>query len=474
MGACGAHADNVMALGQGGALFVAMQHEMLLFAGVFFLIGALDEFAVDIAYLWLRLTGRLGTGRIDAGDLAANTLAGDAAVFIPCWQEVRVIGATVRHALAVWPDPELTILIGCYANDPATLAVARALEKEDSRVRVVVNPQFGPTSKADCLNCLYRALEDEEAMRGRAFRMVVLHDAEDMVDPLALKLFDIALDHAAFVQLPVLALPKPGSRFVAGHYVDEFCEAHAKTMTVRDALGAGVPGAGVGCAVRRDALSRIAAARNGRGPFAVDSLTEDYEFGLDIAMMGMRTRFLRMRTKEGRLIATRAYFPGRIGESVRQKTRWVHGIALQGWDRIGWGKGAARRWFDLRDRRGPLAALLLFVAYGLLAAMALSWAARGFGLIETVRMGPLLQLLVAANFAALVWRSAIRAVFTGREFGWREAALAVARIPVSNTIAILAGRRALFAYLRTLRGAPIVWEKTEHRDHPAIDAREPA
>ena len=129
-----------MALGQGGALFVAMQHEMLLFAGVFFLIGALDEFAVDIAYLWLRLTGRLGTGRIDAGDLAANTLAGDAAVFIPCWQEVRVIGATVRHALAVWPDPELTILIGCYANDPATLAVARALEKEDSRVRVVVNP----------------------------------------------------------------------------------------------------------------------------------------------------------------------------------------------------------------------------------------------------------------------------------------------------------------------------------------------
>ena len=106
--------------------------------------------------------------------------------------------------------------------------------------------------------------------------------------------------------------------------------------------------------------------------------------------------------------------------------------------------------------------------------MALSWAARGFGLIETVRMGPLLQLLVAANFAALVWRSAIRAVFTGREFGWREAALAVARIPVSNTIAILAGRRALFAYLRTLRGAPIVWEKTEHRDHPAIDAREPA
>ena len=463
-----------MAGWQGGAFFVAMQHELLLFASVFFLIGAVDEFAVDIAYLWLRLTGRLGTGRVDASDLAANTLAGDAAVFIPCWQEVRVIGATVRHALAVWPDPELTIFIGCYANDPATLAVARALEKEDGRVRAVVNPQFGPTSKADCLNCLYMALEDEESRRGRAFRMVVLHDAEDMVDPLALKLFDIALDHAAFVQLPVLALPKPGSHLVAGHYVDEFCESHAKTMTVRDALGAGVPGAGVGCAVRRDALSRLVALRGGRAPFATDSLTEDYEFGLDIAMMGMRTRFLRMRTREGRLIATRAYFPGRIGESVRQKTRWVHGIALQGWDRIGWGRGAARRWFDLRDRRGPLAALLLFVAYGLLVAMALSWAAHDFGLIGAVTPGPLLKVLIAANFLALVWRAAVRAVFTGREFGWREAALAVIRIPVSNTIAILAGRRALFAYLRTLRGAPIVWEKTDHRDHPAIDGHEAA
>ena len=457
---------------QGGVLFVLAQHELLLFAGIFFLIGALDEFAIDIAYLWLRLTGRLETGRVDAGALAARDLSGPVAVFIPCWQETRVIGATVNHALAVWPDPDVTLHIGCYVNDPAMLAAARALAAQDNRVRVVVNPQPGPTSKADCLNRLYDALEADEARSGRPCRMVVLHDAEDMVDPLALKLFDTALDRAAFVQLPVLALPKRGSPFVSGHYVDEFCEAHGKTMAVRDALGAGVPGAGVGCAVRRDTLARIAERRGGRGPFAVDSLTEDYEFGLDIAAMGLRTRFLRVRTREGRLIATRAYFPGRIGESVRQKTRWVHGIALQGWDRIGWGKGAARRWFDLRDRRGPFAALLLFVAYGLLAAMALSWLARWFGLLGPVALGPVLQILLTANFVALVWRAAVRAAFTGREFGWREAGLAVLRIPVSNTIAILAGRRALVAYLRSLRGAPIEWEKTEHREHPAMHAQE--
>jgi len=449
-----------------------LQHEMLLFAGIFFLIGTLDEFAVDIAYLWLRITRRIGTGRIDAAELSTNPLGGRVAVFIPCWQESRVIGATVAHALTVWSDPELTIHIGCYVNDAETLAAARSLAAQDCRVRVVVNPAPGPTSKADCLNCLYKALEDEETATGRTVRMVVLHDAEDMVDPLALKLFDLALDHAAFVQLPVLALPKPGSPFVAGHYADEFCEAHGKTMAVRDGLGAGVPGAGVGCAVRRDAIRAVARMRGKTGPFAADSLTEDYEFGLDIAAMGLRTRFLRMRTIEGRLIATRAYFPGRIGESVRQKTRWINGIALLGWDRMGWGRGFARRWFDLRDRRGPLAALLLFLAYALLLSIAVSWAVRSLGRIGPVAPGPVLRMLLIANFAALVWRAVVRAAFTGREFGWREAMLAVIRIPVSNFIAILAGRRALFAYLRTLRGAPVVWEKTEHRDHPAF--HEPA
>jgi adsorption protein B len=35
-----------------------VERELLLFAAVFFLIGALDEFAIDLAWFWLRLTGR--------------------------------------------------------------------------------------------------------------------------------------------------------------------------------------------------------------------------------------------------------------------------------------------------------------------------------------------------------------------------------------------------------------------------------
>ena len=77
-----------------------------------------------------------------------------------------------------------------------------------------------------------------------------------------------------------------------------------------------------------------------------------------------------------------------------------------------------------------------------------------------------LRVLLAISLAGFVWRAALRAAFTAREYGLAEGARAVLRIPVANVIAIMAGRRALAAYLRSLRGAPVSWDKTEHRTHP--------
>lgn len=164
-------------------------------------------------------------------------------------------------------------------------------------------------------------------------RMVVFHDAEDMVDPAALRLLDRAVATSDFVQLPVLPLPQPNSRWIGSHYCEEFAEAHGKGLVVRDALGAALPAAGVGCAVSRTALARLAAARGGTNPFETESLTEDYELGLRIADQGGRCRFVRARHTNGELVATRAYFPAWLDHVVRQKTRWIHGIAFQGWDR---------------------------------------------------------------------------------------------------------------------------------------------
>lgn len=451
-----------------GEWFMLLRHELVLFAASFFLIGALDEIAVDLTYVWLRASGRVKVSRIDAGALMARPLRGRCAVFLPAWQESRVIGATLSHALRVWPQGDMRLYVGCYPNDPETVAAIKLAVGDDPRVRVIIHQAEGPTSKPDCLNLLYRALVTDERTEGWAARMVVLHDAEDMVDPAALPLLDRALEEVDFAQLPVMALPQRRSRWIAGHYTDEFAEAHARTMVVRSALGAGIPGAGVGCAVARPWLDRLDRMRRGAGPFSAGSLTEDYELGLELADMGARSKFVRVRADDGRLVATRAYFPSTLESAIRQKSRWIHGIAFQGWDRLGWRGTTVALWMMLRDRRGPLAALLLALAYLLVAISALEYALVAVGLAAPAALPPGLAALLWINFAALLWRVAARSAFTWRDFGWVEGLLAIPRTVVSNAIAIVAGRRALAAYVRTLRGGRAIWDKTEHSNHPAL------
>lgn len=173
-----------------------------------------------------------------------------------------------------------------------------------------------------------------------------------------------------------------------------------------------------------------------------------------------------MRGEDDRLIATRAFFPNRFDHVVRQKSRWVLGIALQGWDRVGWSGGLLDGWMRARDRRGPLAALVLLIGYALVLLTALSGGAWLVGVGEPVPLTPLLKALLLANLAAFAWRAAMRLVFAAQEYGAAEGVAALLRLPLANVIAILAGRRAVFAYARSLRGAVAAWDKTEHDVHP--------
>jgi len=457
-------------------LFIALEwlavveRELLLFAGVFFLIGAVDEFAVDLAWLWLRLTGRTRTLVMRTDDLCHQRLGGRAAVMIPAWQEHQVIGHTIAHALSAWQQDDLRLYVGCYANDMRTVEAAVAAAGNDPRLRIVIHDNAGPTDKADCLNRLYAAMADDERRCGQRMHMVVLHDAEDMVDPAALALMDQAIEHAEFVQLPVLPIPQERSRWIGSHYCEEFAEAHGKAMVVRGALAAGLPAAGVGCAFARDILEQMARANGAEvaGPFARGSLTEDYELGLRIFAVGGRSRFLRVRGEDGRLVATRAFFPHSIESAVIQKARWVHGIALQGWDRLGWTPSAGEWWMRLRDRRGPFSALVLACGYLLLVLSTISFALAAFGSAQVWQPSGLLYLLLWLNAASFAWRATLRFAFTAREYGPVEGLRAVVRIPVGNVVAIMAGRRALFAYVRTLMGAAPKWDKTAHDAHPVM------
>lgn len=446
-----------------------VENELLVFAAFWLAVGLIDELAVDIVWAVLRLTGHARTPRLPDG-FGDAALRGPAAVLIPAWQESGVIQTTLRHALAAWPQAELRIYVGCYANDPATLAAAMRGAGRDSRVRLVLLGAAGPTTKADCLNRLYQALAEDERRAGAPFRSVLLHDAEDMVHPAALQAIDAALDHADVVQLPVRPELPAGPRFVAGHYADEFAETHTKTLVVRSIIGAAIPLAGVGCGIARPVLERLAQHRRRQGdngPFAAECLTEDYELGLLLSREGRGGRFLRLRDARGDLVATRAYFPDRLGPAVRQKARWIHGIAFQGWERLGWSARPVELWMILRDRRGPLTALVLFAAYALLVVEALLGVGRLIGEVGDYPVTRATTLLIGLTTLGFIWRAGWRALFVAREYGWREGVMSVARIPVANIVAIMAGRRALATYLRDLRGHPLYWDKTAHHDHPA-------
>lgn len=440
------------------------QYELLLFAAFWLALGTFDEWLMDITWF-----GLVASGRARARPLTRapdSPLGGVAAVLVPAWQEHEVVGEMLAHCLASWPQPELRIYAGCYRNDIATLTAMMAVAR-DPRLRIVVHDCDGPTTKADCLNRLYDALCDDERRCAFRARSIVLHDAEDLVHPAALSELDAALDDADFVQLPVHPEPQDGSRWVAGHYADEFAEAHDKTMVVRDWLGAGLPSAGVGCAFSREAIERVAARRGSHHPFAADCLTEDYECGLLVAETGGRERFLRVRDEAGRLVATREFFPATLDAAVRQKTRWLVGIAFQGWDRLGWRLRPADLWMRVRDRRGPLTAVVLAAAYLLLLIWPVVVLAEHHGLVDAPRLGPVPAALVMLNTVGLVWRTGMRFIFTARSYGLAEGLRAVVRVHVSNLVAIVVGRRAVIAYIRSLLGGELGWDKTAHNRHPA-------
>jgi adsorption protein B len=453
--------------------------ELLLFAGIWFFIGAIDDLALDGVWMWQHLLRRRDDeshGLVVAAQPVPAGAAGGFprhAVFIPAWDEAGVIGDMVGHCLHRWPGRHFRLYVGVYANDPATGYAASRGARGDDRVRIVPLGISGPTSKADCLNRIWRAMLADERDGGFRFVSVVLHDAEDVVHPCELQVYDRLLDRYAFVQLPVSPLIDAAAPLISGHYADEFTEAHARAMPVRSRLGVAMPCAGVGCGFARNTLQALAEASPGGSPFATDSLTEDYELGIRIHEAGGRGIFVRARDSSGDLIATRAYFPGDLAASVRQKTRWTIGIALSGWDRTGWGKGLADIWMRARDRRSALSALVLVTGYlGLLGWLIVSAGAVA-GVYQPAPLDPAFNALLIANGVVLAWRMGWRAMCTGQHYGWREALWSVPRAFVGNIIAVMAARRALVAYAGSLNGTKLAWDKTRHHIPAAPGAPPP-
>jgi adsorption protein B len=443
------------------AVAAILTRELLWLAGGAIFLSSLDDIAVDS--LWLARVAFRPAEPLPPPPPAPGRFA----ILVPAWDEAGVIGAMLSRLTATLAHPDFTVFVGTYPNDPATAAAVRAVD--DPRIVLVVGARPGPTTKADCLNQLWRGLLANEAATGRRFKAIVLHDAEDVVHPASLDLYDRFMPALAMVQLPVLPLPDPASRWVSGHYLDEFAQNHAKDMMVRALLDAPVPSAGVGTAICRDALARIAGP--GGAPFDAASLTEDYELGHKLHALGLKGRMIRLRM-DGELVATREYFPATLEASVRQKSRWLTGIALSGWDRLGWEGRPATRWMLMRDRKGLFTAAVAMLGYlagvllmGQLALRAAIAAETGQALPPLLTAEKsLLPGFLLFNALLLLWRLTMRAGFTGHHYGAVEALRSVPRAILANAINFLSALRAAERYRATLSsGATIDWDKTQHR-----------
>lgn len=445
------------------ATLTVLVRESLWLTGLLILLNAADDLAIDLLTPVALARGRL------AGLPPPPAVPGRYALLVPAWKEAGVIGPMLRATLARLRHPDFRIFVGVYPNDPATASEVAAVAAVDDRVTPVTTSRPGPTTKADCLNHLWRAACAEEERSGRRFSAIVLHDSEDLVDPDELAVFDRALGWAAMVQLPVVPIVGPADSLVSGHYLDEFASAHARDMMVRTLLRAPVPSAGVGTAIDRAAMAMLEGPD--RAPFNAASLTEDYELGYRIHRLGLSGCMVRHRVG-GRLVAVRSYFPDTLPAAVRQKSRWLLGIALAGWDRLGWTGGPAARWMLLRDRKTVATSVLAVVTYAVLA-LVLLW--RGLAALAGLQPAELaldpasaggvaLRWLMAALALVLVWRLLLRAAFTWRVAGPVQAMLAIPRAPVGNLVNALAALRAMTSYRAELAsGQRRAWDKTAHR-----------
>ena len=171
-----------------GAIWVidTAARELMLFAGVMLLLGGVDDLLIDWVYL-IRRAWR-GPERLTLAALPPAR-PGRVAVMVPAWREARVIGAMLTAALVRYRHPDYIIIVGAYANDRATIDAVVEIAENDARVRLVVGPRPGPTTKADNLNAMWSALLRDDAWTGATTTAIVIHDAEDVVHPDELCLF---------------------------------------------------------------------------------------------------------------------------------------------------------------------------------------------------------------------------------------------------------------------------------------------
>lgn len=409
------------------------------------------------------------------------------AIFVPAWSEGGIVNRMADYAVKILEYERYDIFIGVYPNDPETVACVEALEKICPRIHKAMCPNPGPTSKADCLNAIYKAMRMREIPGLREYGIIALHDSEDVLHPLTLKIYNYFVPSTFDMgQIPVFPLElSPLKQWIGACYMDEFTELHLKDMLARQEIGGIVPSAGVGTAFARDAVDWLA-DHNGGDPFVVGNLTEDYFLGIQLKRAGYRTGFINYpidrlvvdRNDDGKIVsrryvteivAVRENFPMHFWAAVRQRSRWILGISMQCWELAGWEGSLPVRYTLVRDRRAPLVHLINFIGYVVILSWLIEMIFRSLPIVATSYWRPLftpdsfLWTLILVDTCFLVYRVLIKVFYVKQIYGWKQALFSIPRYPLGNVINFFATCRATWMYVRSrVFGKPLVWIKTTH------------
>ena len=442
-----------MAWSHWGVFFLAL-------VAVWIFLNAMDDLFIVLAFL----LGKRNSFRWPKNSELAHCPQRRIAIFVPLWHEHEVIESMLRHNLAAILYGNYDIFVGVYPNDLLTIEAVERVLRDDGRVHLALCPHNGPTSKGDCLNWVHKAMVEYEHRHGIDFEILMTHDAEDLIHPESLRLINWYSRDYQMVQIPVLPLATGIGEWTHGVYCDEFAEFQFKDIPLRQRLGGFLPSNGVGAGFERTAIESLRRRHLGR-IFDPASLTEDYENGFRMFEAGFQQIFIPLRMQSGRPVATREYFPRQRRAAVRQRSRWVAGIALQGWERHGW-RVPARQWYWFwRDRKGLIGNLISPVANVLFFCWLGNWAiGLGHASFDLLASLPAwLTGLCRASMAASFLQVCVRIHLSARVYGYRFAAAAPLRVFWGNAINCAATVQAFDQFLRArLRRHSLAWRKTEH------------
>ncbi len=431
------------------------------------MINGIDDVIIDIAGLvsWIRRKFSASPRhRVPTEEELAAVPPRLMAIFVSVWKEHKVIQKMIDNNVTKLNYPRCEFFVGAYPNDSLTIEAVKEIMKRYPNVHLSLTPHDGPTSKADNLNWIYQRMLLHEQEHSVRFDMILIHDAEDLMDPDALLWINYYAQWYDMVQIPVLALGTPFRNLTHGVYCDEFAEFQFKDMPARQLLGGFIPSNGVGTGFSRRALELLAEKYSNR-IFEPACMTEDYENGFRIKRLGLAQKFIPIHFRHGRPIATREFFPLVFSKAIRQRMRWIQGIMLQSWEYHSASETFRHLYWFWRDRKG-LAGNLITPLANILFVFGLStWAWSRATHHDWTLAHDLSRFypIYLMGLSIQAFQTTIRAVCSAKIYGWRFACGVPIRVIVANVINCAATSRAICTYANAkIHGRPLRWVKTEH------------